>query len=83
MQHVQAFSLLVPSIFIINLFQSRPLKASPQQPEGTTSPVPTPPKGSKLPPVSSDLNKNQTEEILNAILPPRYVFAKVFIILQN
>lgn len=77
---MEAFNLLVPSISIIHLFQSRPLKASLQQPEGSTSPVPTPPKGSKLPPVSSDLNKNQTEEILNAILPPRYAFAKFCII---
>ncbi|XP_057309474.1 33 kDa inner dynein arm light chain, axonemal-like [Hydractinia symbiolongicarpus] len=51
--------------------RSRPLKVSQQQPDGDTSPVPPPPKGGKLPPVSTDVNKNQTEEILNAILPPR------------
>lgn len=56
---------------MIFLLQSRPLKASQQQPDGNTSPVPPPPKGGKLPPVSTDANKNQTEEILNAILPPR------------
>jgi len=49
------------------------LKASVQQIEGSISPIPSPPKNSKLPPVSTDLNKNQTEEILNSILPPRYV----------
>jgi len=51
--------------------RSRPLKASQQQPtDDQSSPIPPPPRTGKLPPVSSD-GKNQTEEILNSILPPR------------
>ncbi|XP_067867283.1 axonemal dynein light intermediate polypeptide 1 isoform X1 [Heterodontus francisci] len=46
--------------------KARPLKMSPQQPT-STSPIPSPPKAK---PFSVDLTK-QTEEILNAILPPR------------
>lgn len=51
--------------------RSRPLKSTAQQQPDSTSPIPSPPKSGKLPPVSSDVNKSQTEEILNAILPPR------------
>ncbi|XP_066933716.1 33 kDa inner dynein arm light chain, axonemal-like [Clytia hemisphaerica] len=51
--------------------RSRPLKASTQPIDGNTSPIPAPPKGGKLPSVSNEINKNQTEEILNSILPPR------------
>ncbi|XP_005988829.1 axonemal dynein light intermediate polypeptide 1 [Latimeria chalumnae] len=47
--------------------KSRPLKVSPQQPI-SAGPVPSPPK-SRTP--SFDTSKQQTEEILNAILPPR------------
>ncbi|XP_053488937.1 axonemal dynein light intermediate polypeptide 1 [Ictalurus furcatus] len=47
--------------------KARSLKASPQQP-ALSGPVPPPPKP-KSP--SSDAVKQQTEEILNAILPPR------------
>ncbi|GAA6099260.1 axonemal dynein light intermediate polypeptide 1 [Tachysurus ichikawai] len=47
--------------------KARPLKVSPQQP-AISGPVPPPPKP-KSP--SSDTIKQQTEEILNAILPPR------------
>ncbi|XP_041707573.1 axonemal dynein light intermediate polypeptide 1 isoform X2 [Coregonus clupeaformis] len=47
--------------------KARPLKVAPQQP-AMTGPVPPPPKP-KIP--SADANKQQTEEILNAILPPR------------
>ncbi|XP_062889673.1 axonemal dynein light intermediate polypeptide 1 isoform X2 [Mobula hypostoma] len=46
--------------------KARALKASPQQPI-STSPIPSPPKPK---PLSIDATK-QTEEILNAILPPR------------
>ncbi|XP_062847409.1 axonemal dynein light intermediate polypeptide 1 [Trichomycterus rosablanca] len=47
--------------------KARPLKVSPKQPV-ISGPVPPPPKP-KSP--SADLIKEQTEEILNAILPPR------------
>merc|ERR1711993_47288 len=55
--------------------RARPLKAT-WEPNasangGSTSPVPPAPRSGKLPPMSSDVNKNQTEEILNSILPPR------------
>lgn len=50
------------------LLQSRPLKVSPQQ-MSINAPVPPPPKP-KSP--STDASQQQTEEILNAILPPRY-----------
>uniref|UniRef100_UPI00398E5DE6 axonemal dynein light intermediate polypeptide 1 n=1 Tax=Pristiophorus japonicus TaxID=55135 RepID=UPI00398E5DE6 len=46
--------------------KARALKVSPQQPT-STSPIPSPPKTKSL---SVDVTK-QTEEILNAILPPR------------
>ncbi|KTF87531.1 hypothetical protein cypCar_00007184 [Cyprinus carpio] len=47
--------------------RSRPLKVSPQQ-TVESGPVPPPPKP-KSP--SADASRQQTEEILNAILPPR------------
>ncbi|XP_036394320.1 axonemal dynein light intermediate polypeptide 1 [Megalops cyprinoides] len=47
--------------------KARPLKVSSMQP-AMTAPVPPPPKP-KSPP--GDANKQQTEEILNAMLPPR------------
>ncbi|XP_057196766.1 axonemal dynein light intermediate polypeptide 1 [Triplophysa rosa] len=47
--------------------KSRPLKVSPQQ-MSINAPVPPPPKP-KSP--STDASQQQTEEILNAILPPR------------
>jgi len=54
------------------LLQARTPKAN-QQPAvaalGSGGPIPSPPKG-KLPPVDQQKNQ-QTEEILNAILPPR------------
>ncbi|XP_071486648.1 33 kDa inner dynein arm light chain, axonemal [Diadema setosum] len=51
--------------------RARALKTSPQQPTNT-GPVPNPPPkgGSKLPPVESQ-KAQQTDEILNSILPPR------------
>jgi len=53
--------------------QARTPKAN-QQPAvaalGSGGPIPSPPKG-KLPPVDQQKNQ-QTEEILNAILPPRW-----------
>ena len=36
-----------------------------------TGPVPQPPRTNKLPPMDAQKNQ-QTDEILNAILPPRY-----------
>ncbi|XP_077990220.1 33 kDa inner dynein arm light chain, axonemal [Glandiceps talaboti] len=50
--------------------RARALKASPQQ-SGNTGPVPNPPpKGAKLPPMDAQ-KAQQTDEILNSILPPR------------
>jgi len=52
--------------------RSRPLKSTAQPAvDGQRSPVPPPPRDGKLPSASADSNKNQTEEILNSILPPR------------
>lgn len=54
--------------------QARSLKVSQQQGAGGTAaagPVPQPPRTNKLPPMDSQKNQ-QTDEILNAILPPRY-----------
>nr|XP_020509494.1 axonemal dynein light intermediate polypeptide 1-like [Labrus bergylta] len=48
--------------------QGRPLKVSPQQVGEQSTPVPTPPKPK---PTSTDTHKQEDEEILNAILPPR------------
>ncbi|XP_020510876.2 axonemal dynein light intermediate polypeptide 1-like [Labrus bergylta] len=48
--------------------KGRPLKVSPQQVGEQSTPVPTPPKSK---PTSTDTNKQEDEEILNAILPPR------------
>lgn len=52
--------------------QSRPLKVSAKQEVNGSSPIPPPPKTGKI--NSSDVqSKNQqTEEILNSILPPRF-----------
>ncbi|XP_045900794.1 axonemal dynein light intermediate polypeptide 1 [Micropterus dolomieu] len=47
--------------------KGRPLKVSPQQPAIST-PVPPPPKSKST---SSESTKQENEEILNAILPPR------------
>ncbi|XP_071760650.1 axonemal dynein light intermediate polypeptide 1 [Centroberyx gerrardi] len=47
--------------------KARSLRMSPQQP-AVTGPVPPPPKPKSA---SADANKQQNEEILNAILPPR------------
>lgn len=48
--------------------QGRPLRVSPQQPANST-PVPPPPKPKSA---STEAAKQENEEILNAILPPRY-----------
>lgn len=48
--------------------QGRPLKVSPQQPANST-PVPPPPKPKST---STEAARQENEEILNAILPPRY-----------
>ncbi|KAK3699749.1 hypothetical protein QZH41_015598, partial [Actinostola sp. cb2023] len=51
--------------------RARSLKVSQQQgPNNAAGPVPQPPKASKLPPMDAQKNQ-QTDEILNAILPPR------------
>ncbi|XP_054477137.1 axonemal dynein light intermediate polypeptide 1 [Anoplopoma fimbria] len=47
--------------------KGRPLKVSPQQP-ANTNPVPPPPKPKSA---SNDAPKQENEEILNSILPPR------------
>ena len=55
--------------------QARSLKVSQQQGAGGTAavgPVPQPPRTNKLPPMDAQKNQ-QTDEILNAILPPRYM----------
>ena len=55
--------------------QARSLKVSQQQGTGGTAaagPVPQPPRTNKLPPMDAQKNQ-QTDEILNAILPPRYM----------
>ncbi|XP_002731258.1 33 kDa inner dynein arm light chain, axonemal [Saccoglossus kowalevskii] len=50
--------------------RARALKVSPQQP-ANAGPVPNPPpKGAKLPPMDAQ-KAQQTDEILNSILPPR------------
>ncbi|XP_060897870.1 axonemal dynein light intermediate polypeptide 1-like [Labrus mixtus] len=48
--------------------KGRPLKMSPQQVGEQSTPVPPPPKSK---PTSTDTTKQEDEEILNAILPPR------------
>ncbi|XP_060897837.1 axonemal dynein light intermediate polypeptide 1-like isoform X1 [Labrus mixtus] len=48
--------------------KGRPLKVSPQQVGEWSTPVPPPPKSK---PTSTDTTKQEDEEILNAILPPR------------
>lgn len=65
--------LVVPHTSFICL-QARSLKVSQQQGTGpaATGPVPQPPRASKLPPMDAQKNQ-QTDEILNAILPPRYI----------
>lgn len=47
--------------------QGRPLKVSPQQPIDST-PVPPPPKPKSA---STEATKQENEELLNSILPPR------------
>nr|CAB3239131.1 33 kDa inner dynein arm light chain, axonemal [Phallusia mammillata] len=49
--------------------KSRALKVSPQQPS-SQGPVPAPPKGGQLSPIDAS-KQQQTDEILNSILPPR------------
>ena len=49
--------------------QARALKVSPQQ-TGGSGPVPSPPQKQKLPAVDAK-SAQQTDEILNSILPPR------------
>jgi len=49
--------------------RAKALKATPQQ-TSAPGPVPSPPGGKKLPPVG-DKASQQTDEILNSILPPR------------
>ena len=52
-------------------FQARALKASAPQ-SSDNGPVPSPPGNKKqLPPMDAK-NAQQTDEILNSILPPRY-----------
>ena len=50
-------------------FKARALKVSPASPAGT-GPVPNPPPKQKLTPVDAKAAQ-QTDEILNSILPPR------------
>ena len=59
--------------YVLNLInlQARALKVSPGAPGGA-GPVPSPPAKQKLPPMDSK-NAQQTDEILNSILPPRSV----------
>ncbi|XP_077969815.1 33 kDa inner dynein arm light chain, axonemal [Styela clava] len=49
--------------------KARALKVSPQQAPGA-GPIPGPPKGGRLSPIDSS-KQQQTDEILNSILPPR------------
>lgn len=67
------------TIMILNIFwQARSLKVSQQQGgQAGTGPVPQPPKASKLPPMDAQKSQ-QTDEILNAILPPRYLYLLLF-----
>ena len=54
------------------IYQARALKVSGGQANGT-GPVPAPPAGKqKLPPMDAK-TAQQTDEILNSILPPRYI----------
>jgi dynein light intermediate chain len=50
--------------------RSKAKKSGPQATLPPGAPVPTPPRGGKLPPVEKK-QQQQTEDILNAILPPR------------
>lgn len=59
--------------------QGRPLRVSPQQPANST-PVPPPPKPKSA---STEATKQENEEILNAILPPRYSSSHVKYISQQ
>lgn len=66
----------VSRIFVLaraTFYEQAKTPKSNQQPAvaalGSGGPIPSPPKG-KLPPVDQQKNQ-QTEEILNAILPPR------------
>ena len=63
------------NILLRRYLQARSLKVSQQQGAGGTvaaGPVPQPPRTNKLPPMDAQKNQ-QTDEILNAILPPRYM----------
>lgn len=63
--HSSKFSLLF-------WWQARSLKVSQQQGGAPNAgPVPQPPRASKLPPMDAQKNQ-QTDEILNSILPPRF-----------
>lgn len=57
--------------------QARALKVSPG-PSQATGPVPNPPGKQKLSPVDAKAAQ-QTDEILNSILPPRYAISFVMI----
>ena len=58
--------------FSIVCLQARALKVTAQPGTGTGGPVPSPPAKQKLPPMDAK-NAQQTDEILNSILPPRYL----------
>ena len=55
------------------MLQARALKVSPAPQSGPAAPVPNPPAKQKLAPMDAK-NAQQTDEILNSILPPRYVY---------
>lgn len=59
--------------------QGRPLRVSPQQP-ADSSPVPQPPKPKSA---SADATKQENDETLNAILPPRYCFPPQHVLLNK
>ena len=55
------------------MLQARALKVSPAPQSGPAAPVPNPPAKQKLAPMDAK-NAQQTDEILNSILPPRYAY---------
>ena len=55
------------------MLQARALKVSPAPQSGPAAPVPNPPAKQKLAPMDAK-NAQQTDEILNSILPPRYEY---------